>query len=323
LGFALIFLWIIPLFGGSWIAKDFSGIGAKYFRIRTSLSHMKVEVQCGKNILEDQVCKAFKKVNGDHSLRDAMDMTCVITQSVGKGVFFTAEACNLMTQQFYMSFVPMLAFFSSASFYGFALGFMYYYWHVDHIAKAREWGKKFYCIAPIPGIIGLVLFAFCSPDLSLFANSLMPGGSVMGGTIEETDPISYGSTFFFACFTAFLSIISVMIWSVFFRQHPGEPDAEEARAEENYYNQLLLDEVRYGATAQQPMMQQPMYQDPMMMQQPMMQQGGYDQQFQGSYDQQFQGSYDQQFQGAYDQQPYPGNPEMQMQVGVAPPGAAV
>jgi len=232
LGVVTTFLWALPIVGGSWHSKEFNGFGAQYFEVDTGLLNIDVDITCGKNFVEDQICELIGRLKGRHSLRTAVDLTCALGE--GASLSGNTEACYMMRQLFYASAGPLLAFTLTMVFYALAIGFLYYYWYVEPLKRTRRLAQLWFVLAPVCGFTGFILWTSIAPDIGQFPKAMLGtavniprvGSNVFG---EEIDSLPYGWCWFMCIFAGLFSIATVCVWRSFFHVHVGEKALEEQR----------------------------------------------------------------------------------------------
>eukprot|EP00443_Scrippsiella_acuminata_P092265 CAMPEP_0115532054 /NCGR_PEP_ID=MMETSP0271-20121206/85381_1 /TAXON_ID=71861 /ORGANISM="Scrippsiella trochoidea, Strain CCMP3099" /LENGTH=320 /DNA_ID=CAMNT_0002964339 /DNA_START=104 /DNA_END=1062 /DNA_ORIENTATION=+ len=114
-------LLIIPLTGQNWGYRSFTGLGIKAMHFRTSIFMMEVEVLCGKNWLEDYLCKAGVKANGKHTLQQAVGIMCAISDS----------ACSEMNRIYIASYILLVGEVIVCLLLLAGAGCIFYYWNSD------------------------------------------------------------------------------------------------------------------------------------------------------------------------------------------------
>merc|ERR1719350_935001 len=131
-------LWLMPLIGTSWNHKEFNGVGAEHFILNTGLIIVDVDISCGKNIVEDQVCKLLQVYKGRHTLKKTTDYACQIGRAgaISSG---SQEACHMFQQLYYASFAATPACLGAAAGSGAAAGLLYYYSFVSPLKVLRQY----------------------------------------------------------------------------------------------------------------------------------------------------------------------------------------
>jgi len=252
LGTVCAFMWGIPIVGGSWHSKEFNGIGASYFEVHTGLLSINVEISCGKNILEDQLCNLMGKLKGRHSLRSATDLTCAVGQ--GTSLTGNSEACYMMRQLYYASIPPIICFLLALIMYGMAVGFIYYYWFIEPLKRTRNLAHIWFVLGLVFGIIGFGLWTLVSPDIAQFPKAMVGtalripavGGDIFGNSIDN---LPYGWTWFWCIFSLGFSVATVLVWKVFFHPHPEERDEDVETAQWSFNMMYGEDNSRTSTSA--------------------------------------------------------------------------
>lgn len=216
----LALLLLVPLTGNSWCYKQFVGLGLKSMYIRSSLFTLDVQVVCGKNWLEDQLCKLGSSVSGSRSLQDGSAVFCGMSSS----------ACSLLGQ-LYWSSVLLIFLFSLAIFLNLIGSYLLYsYWFNRPLPKLRAWALGFYGASTALPILGLIIWGFLAPDLADMPNSWNQKTAIKGTSlfsykaIETKSP--YGWCFVAAIFVLAFMVANSVAWVFFFKRHEGEDEAE-------------------------------------------------------------------------------------------------
>ncbi|CAK0795112.1 unnamed protein product [Prorocentrum cordatum] len=261
---ALLF---ICLCGGSWKFRAFRGFGMKTLSLQTSLLSINVEFECGKNWVEDKVCKFFQGLNGHHSLMEFSHLSCVMGET----------PCQTMKTLYYGNFIIFLTVSTAIILQLGGAGFIWFYWYKAPLAKVREWALNMMTVGPLLAVTGIGSWAFCTPDLGDLPRgwaALM--SSYTGNSLLSYHPLNnleFGWTFFLAIITVLFMFAQVAVFPCCFRAHwreqitEQELEEEELRIEESLDASLLPGEAaaengsawpaagapsQYGALPQQP-----------------------------------------------------------------------
>merc|ERR1719329_568211 len=251
-------LWLLPLAGNSWHSKSFTGFGIKYLSVKTSLLSQTVEFDCGKNILEDQVCRIVSLLDGQHSLLAAKGLSCALS----------SQACDVMSQLYATSFIPFFGFLTAAIFQVLGAAFLYFYWRVKPTAEIRQWALSWFIAAAATGTSSFLLFTVLTPNLSDLPRGWMAVSADMGIMsdvfgIKPVDEMPYGWCYFGALFSIVFSLATVLAWMVFFNQHSEEYlvelvkenhkiEAAEQKANIQYASELGERSALHQSLAQNP-----------------------------------------------------------------------
>merc|ERR1719210_2797970 len=107
------------MIGDSWSYRQFVGLGIQSAIVKTSLFVINVDIRCGKNFLEDKLCKAGNKLNGEHSLSDGTSIACHMSTS----------SCNILTRTNVASYLIFVFFSLAIIFHILTAIFLNYYWY--------------------------------------------------------------------------------------------------------------------------------------------------------------------------------------------------
>lgn len=209
----------VTMFGNSWATVSFVGAGVKMFSISTSLFTIDVDIMCGKNWLEDQLCSVIQKMHGRHSIHDAQQLSCAMTD----------HACSVMDRMYYASFI--IFFFHTVAIICnlCAALFLYYYWNGEATEKVRQYALRFFFFAPFSMLAGTAGWSMVCPDLGQLpmawthATSMITGGhNLFGYTEVPTFPFGWCWTLSWIIFV--LMSLQLMAWACCFREHQTEDE---------------------------------------------------------------------------------------------------
>lgn len=254
-------LWLIPLLGNSWHSKQFTGFGIKYLSISTSLLHQTVNFDCGKNLIEDQVCRIVSLLEGRHSLLAAKGLSCSLS----------TQACDVMSELYMTSFIPFFGFLTAAVFQILGVVFLYSYWRFEPVAKVRQWALSWFMAAAATGTTSFLLFTVLSPNLSDLPRGWMSVTADIGFMqdvfgIKPVDEMPYGWCYFGALFSIAFSMATVLAWMVFFNQHSEEHLCELVKENNKIEMAEQVANMQYSAElGERSALHQPLAQTPMQM----------------------------------------------------------
>lgn len=237
--------WIISILGNSWQSVQFAGIGFAFLEIQASATSLHVTFHCHKerqeswlkkrvlgnfqfHAPENWLCHILEEsLNGRWSLQDAKATGCLDLNLMG-------EPCMHMTMLFYSNCFLIFGFVVAAVFQILAAICLYYYWFVEPLQKIRHASGVYFSLAPSIGISSYLIWTFITPDLTELPRSYTNSISSFGPLaqvlrINRADSMPFGWTFFFAVFTAMLSIATIMVWGTFLKPHDDERKVERAR----------------------------------------------------------------------------------------------
>jgi hypothetical protein len=232
------FLLIVCMCGNSWKWRAFRGFGMKALWIKTSLYHVHVEFECGKNWLEDKVCKFFERLNGVHSLQEFAHLSCVMGE----------HACTTMRHIYYGSFIIFLTFSTAVLFQLAGVLFLHFYWYTIPLAKIRKYALVFMTAGPCIMVIGLGFWAFATPDLAEIPRgwvelmSSYTGNSIL--SYKTLNDLQFGWSFCLAVFLVLCMTVQVFMFSCAFRAHWRETqtELEEEQARDQREADLFMHE---------------------------------------------------------------------------------
>eukprot|EP00928_Gymnodinium_smaydae_P010438 TRINITY_DN13935_c0_g1_i3.p1 TRINITY_DN13935_c0_g1~~TRINITY_DN13935_c0_g1_i3.p1 ORF type:complete len:426 (+),score=68.69 TRINITY_DN13935_c0_g1_i3:184-1278(+) len=216
-------LLLIPLFGNSWNVGIFTGMGIGQLDVRTSMFHVKIDIHCKRNLLENAMCEKLKRADlqGFHTIHNVQNMVCGAYQST---------MCWIMTGTYWANFAIFGSFVLAVILYMFSAGFLFFYWANTPLEKVRKQAMCLYVSAPTVAFIGLLVWTFACPSLKELPNAMsMYVGALTGGSLftwESQHEVPFGWCWFFTVIVCFLSFITVMVWPCFFQAHDEEEDAE-------------------------------------------------------------------------------------------------
>jgi len=240
MSFMFSIMLMIPLNGQSWGYRTFTGLGVKAMHFKTSLWMMEVEIKCGKNWVEDLLCKAAVKANGRHTLHQAVGIMCAISDT----------ACDEMNKIYIASFVLLLGITSAIVMLITGSVLMYYYWNYEPWPTYRSTGLAMIYISPLVGVASLAFWSMIHPDLAVFpdafnrATSLLSGSSLFG--IKSMDMLPYGWCFYMTCFNLVLLMLFISMVPCMIRHHPDEHAYGKWNREHQEDLQEALAEAREG-----------------------------------------------------------------------------
>lgn len=217
-----IVMLVIPVVGNSWNHKQISGMGVKTMFIRTSLFMIDIDVKCGKNIVEDFLCKAASKMNGLHTLHDAQATACSIS----------THACSIMDKIYWGSFVIFVTYSTAiVSLLGGA-AFLYFYWYHAPLVKVKKLALISFCLALFFAVAGFTAWTAFVPDLMEVPRSWTNGvQGISGGNLmsyRATQDFNYGWCWCFSICSMLSMLVQLATWPCCFTPHRGEDAAEIA-----------------------------------------------------------------------------------------------
>eukprot|EP00443_Scrippsiella_acuminata_P127162 CAMPEP_0115699508 /NCGR_PEP_ID=MMETSP0272-20121206/66917_1 /TAXON_ID=71861 /ORGANISM="Scrippsiella trochoidea, Strain CCMP3099" /LENGTH=344 /DNA_ID=CAMNT_0003139939 /DNA_START=1 /DNA_END=1032 /DNA_ORIENTATION=- len=216
-------LLIIPLTGQNWGYRSFTGLGIKAMHFRTSIFMMEVEVLCGKNWLEDYLCKAGVKANGKHTLQQAVGIMCAISDS----------ACSEMNRIYIASYILLVGEVIVCLLLLAGAGCIFYYWNSEPMPKFRGMGLTLLYISPLVGIASLTAWALIHPDLAVFPDAFTRGTTMLTGStlfgIKSMDVFPYGWCFYMTALVLVSLLVCVAMVPCLFSKHPSETEYNEWR----------------------------------------------------------------------------------------------
>jgi hypothetical protein len=215
----------VPAFGNSWCYKQFVGIGIKTMQIRTSLFYIDVNVQCGKNWLEDKFCNGVvKKLNGVHSLQEATHIACAVNQALPGGT-----PCEIVSRLYGCSFIIFGTFLLAIIMNLCGVMFLSHYWYSKPLPAVRSWALCFFCGATIFVTSGLLFWVFISPDLEELPRAwTAQTAALIGNNLFAIKPApgpKWGWSFIAACVVALLYVVQLALWGAWFVPHEKEEEA--------------------------------------------------------------------------------------------------
>lgn len=245
-GLVSALLQLISVFGRSWSYKQFVGMGIKIFTIRSSLFWISIDIECGKNWLEDGLCKVGARMNGEFSLHEGVGVAC---SAAGP------TACDVMNRMYQCSFIMFITYLFAILCNLTGCFFLRYYWYVEHRAQIRIWAQTMLMLAPVISGIGIVAWSFVVPDLGELPRSWNAYQTAMAGNTlfgyHEVHDFRYGSSWAFAVVTWVVSSLLLVVWPAFFQKHHEEEGAEDEAERKKYEMEtsLLQDQAQAYASS--------------------------------------------------------------------------
>lgn len=245
-----IFLLVVPMFGGSWAYRSFVGLGLKMMSIKTSLFSIDVDIQCGKNFVEDVLCQAGQRMHGRHSLHQGQSMSCALS----------SKACDVMGRIHTARLLIFLSYSCTIIMLGVGAVFLYQYWFIECEPRLRKIAVGLHASAPFVGMFGLALWSMYVPDLSELPHGWTGSGSVLRGLslfgYHAIQMFPYGWCWMWSFVVFFEMCIGLCIWPWFFRKHNKEDRFVRNREDEQYaleHAMITGDYSTVGGLAQNPM----------------------------------------------------------------------
>lgn len=243
-----MFLLAVPMLGGSWNYRSFVGLGLKIMNIKTSLFYITVDIQCGKNFIEDVLCQAGDRVNGVHSLHQAQAMSCAISNS----------ACEVMSRIYAARLIVFLSFSASIVMLGLSAYFLYYYWFIESAPKIRAWGTTLNTMAPFVGMFGMAFWSLYVPDLAdlpkgwTASTSILQGYSLFGWHAIQAFP--FGWCYIMSAIVYLEMCVFLCIWPWFFRESINEEKWKDEQEKQKDELEAKIMAVDCGMPVQQQLM---------------------------------------------------------------------
>jgi len=230
-------LLVICLVGGSWKYRAFRGFGMKTLSLQTSLLHINVEFECGKNWLEDKVCNFFQGLNGHHSLMEFTHLSCVMGE----------VPCQTMKNLYYGNFIIFLTVSTAIILQLGGAFFIYFYWYKAPLPRVREWAINMMTAGPLLAVAGIGSWAFATPDLGDLPRgwaalmSSYTGNSII--SYHALNNLEFGWTFILAIIAVLFMFAQVVVFPCCFRAHWREQITEQELEEEEYRIEESLESV--------------------------------------------------------------------------------
>jgi len=255
LGTLNAFLLVIPMFGNSWLFQPFIGIGVKMLTIRVSMFYIHVTIECGKNFVEDYICKnGISKMKGTHNLQEATHIACATNS------FLPGGACSIMHRAYFCNLGLFGAFVLAIVFSLCGVMFLSHYWYSKPLPKIRNWACFFYCASAFCAIGGLTAWGIVRPEIE---NLPRAWTNVAGAAtndlfaIKPAPGIKFGWCAIAAAVIAFFYGLQAMLWPAWFTPHEKEEEAmtNEDLAQEHLEQRIhdMQTSMLPGGAAQQPM----------------------------------------------------------------------
>merc|ERR1719387_371732 len=169
---------MIPIFGGKWHSKMFTGfgIGKGGWNIATSLFYIDMEMECGGKLgykfldkvnPETGLCKLILPIMGKQDLAHFREFTCAMPGM--------SQTCDVATRLYFSSFVPFMTSMLASVFDVLGLGFLWYYWQVQPLKDTLWWAKTWLIVGTGVGFSGFLTFVLVTPDLGDIPRSWSAG----------------------------------------------------------------------------------------------------------------------------------------------------
>jgi len=230
MGFAMV--------GQSWADQSFIGTGIKVMHIKTGLFDINIEVLCGKNWLEDKICKLGAKYNGQHDLADFLGTVCSLPFS---------QSCTDMERMQYASMMIMFGTLVNVIFLLVSHTCAYFYWNEEQNPRWRSRAMVFGCFGPIIGCLVVGFWLVVMPDMQQLPRTW--SGPLAGSSLFGYKPVSGfagGTCYYLAVTSNIIIAVGHMMFPCYVIHHPKEEDAEDYHEERMEVLQERLETAKYG-----------------------------------------------------------------------------
>jgi hypothetical protein len=186
----------LTLVMGKWQQKRYFGPGIYKLDLSTSLTDLKVDLDCTSYLMEsigldkksiensssdgwktfktalsygnpvNKVCGFFSALNGEHSLRYARELVCGLRQGVLVPGFDFDLGCDMFTRLFLTTKVMMAIVFSCAALHLVACICILSYWYSRPVKVLRTLALICMIVSPVLAICGLCMMVLGGGDMS-------------------------------------------------------------------------------------------------------------------------------------------------------------
>ncbi|CAK0797345.1 unnamed protein product [Prorocentrum cordatum] len=240
LGTVNAFLLIIPMFGNTWLDQPFIGLGVKILKIKISLFNIHVDVECGKNWLEDKFCKGIvTKMKGTHSLQDAKQLACSTTQYLPGNM-----ACYIMSKCFFLNLALFGAFVLASVFSLCGVMFLSHYWYSKPLPNIRKWACFFYGASAFCAVGGLAGWGMARAPTENLPRAWTETAGAATFDLFAIKPVPgppWGWCAYVSGIVAFSYALQFLLWPAWFQPHEKEEEAitNEVMAQEHIEQRIL------------------------------------------------------------------------------------
>merc|ERR1719277_2094832 len=188
--------------------------------------YLSVEVECGKNFLEDKFCNGIvMKFKGSHSLQEAQHLAC----GIGGGVI-NGPTCSVVSRQYMSSFIILGGFSLAILCNCVGVLLLSHYWYKKPTKQVRYWAFTFASAAPAIALSSLLAWVMYCPLVAELPRAWTASVGHIGGGLFAIKPapgiIPYGPSALLAGLCVVLHIIQWALWPLWFVPHPREEEME-------------------------------------------------------------------------------------------------
>jgi len=214
---------VVPMFGNSWTDAQILGAGVKAMGVQTSLFQLNMEIRCGKNPVEDRICKVVKKMEGSHSLHEAQALAC----SIG------TLACGVMDRIYWCSFLIFITYTVAICALLMGALLLNFYWFKSPLAKIRKAALVSFIFAPTVAVTGFVVWTLIIPEMVEVPRSWSQAivgalGPAAQGLLDfhTSNSFNYGWCWVLSIVGHVFMIIQLLVYACWITPHQGETAAE-------------------------------------------------------------------------------------------------
>lgn len=219
----VVFL-VTPMFGTSWTDAQILGTGVKSMQVSTSLFQLHMDIRCGKNPLEDKICKVAQKMSGSHSLHEAQAIACSIS----------GMACSVMDRIYWSSFIIFVTY--TVAIVSLLMGalLLNFYWFRSPLAKIRKAAVGAFVLAPTMAVTGFVVWTLIVPEMvevprswSAALMGALGGVDAMGLlNFHCSNSFNFGWCWVFSIVGHVFMILQLLCYACWVTPHQGECAAQ-------------------------------------------------------------------------------------------------
>jgi len=214
---------VLAMFGTSWTDAQILGAGVKAMQVQTSLFQLHMEIRCGKNPIEDKLCKVAEKMGGSHSLHEAQATACSISNL----------ACSVMDRIYWCSFLIFVTYTIAICSLLMGALLLNFYWFRSPLAKIRKAALASFIFAPTVAVTGFVVWTLIVPEMVEVPRSWSQAlvgalGPAVQGLLDfhSAQSFNFGWCWVLSVLGHVLMVVQLLVYACWITPHQGESAAE-------------------------------------------------------------------------------------------------
>jgi len=195
----------------------------KAMMVQTSLFQLHMDIRCGKNPLEDKICKVAQKMSGSHSLHEAQAIAC----SIG------TPACSVMDRIYWSSFLIFVTYTLAICSLLMGALLLNFYWFRSPLAKIRKAALGSFIFALTLAVTGFVLWTLIVPEMVEVPRSWSQAlvgalGAGVEGLLDfhTSNSFSFGWCWVLSILGLLFMVLQLLVYACWITPHQGETAAE-------------------------------------------------------------------------------------------------